>query len=781
MFVYVLNYFVNKFLLFDMTVHCEFILSLISDKPNIHFQHKQGKLLHGPAIEFFGSPFMYEKSLYMECAQGSSYRQSKETVEQLPDHPNCRKKKFLIHSSKKIGCQARMTLKCVRVYPDFTSPDSKRKKCAVVKKLKDALREKVPITSYLRYYVKISTDESHNHTPTAAHLCQQIHPDLVAEIKRLVDQGVTATRDVKLLLEQYVRSKFSGDKTSNRLSKAFYPEQSVIYAHVYREIFSKKGDQMDQEVLQRTINEWKLENSEDCFFYRPYEEVSDCEVSPLLFCHQTKWQQKLLLRYGSMCLLDATYKTTKYALPLFFLAVKTNVGYSVVGTFVVQSESTALIAEALNVFKEWLPEWQPQFWMTDFSEMEIVAIEKTFPGNTVYLCAFHREQAWLRWVKKSGNVTSGDSEEILSMWRAIASSRDTHEFDLNLEVMSSNDIMQQNPKAADYLATHWLPHKHRWVQAFSEKDFVTIIHTNNGIESQNKVLKHSYLCHNSDKSLTGMLKTVINSYLPDMYRKYCYKNSTVKMFNPEIPSYLINRPQNFIKHVLTRISAARSDICKEYITEISKGIFRVQSSTDKNKFYCVNFDSATCSCTDFMNFRFPCKHMCAIFEFFPNWSFLQLNSAYTKSPYITLDSNNSYCTTTDIRNPFSTGTANSENISTGETVVNCTSTPTEEASEVSSSISSYQREFRNFNKMLIESSYVCKDKTFFSENIEVLRKMHTEMEGKIKKISGLPLIQLSPLASIASKKIKEKYKMLPLRKKRRTRVRTGVTVQINLS
>ena len=47
----------------------------------------------------------------------------------------------------------------------------------------------------------------------------------------------------------------------------------------------------------------------------------------MLFVHKLAWQQRLLCRYGqNMCLLDATYKTCKYALPLFFLCVKTNVG-----------------------------------------------------------------------------------------------------------------------------------------------------------------------------------------------------------------------------------------------------------------------------------------------------------------------------------------------------------------------------------------------------------------------------------------------------------------------
>ena len=38
----------------------------------------------------------------------------------------------------------------------------------------------------------------------------------------------------------------------------------------------------------------------------------------LLFAYQTKEMKELLRRYGNeLCLLDATYKTTRYAIPLF--------------------------------------------------------------------------------------------------------------------------------------------------------------------------------------------------------------------------------------------------------------------------------------------------------------------------------------------------------------------------------------------------------------------------------------------------------------------------------
>ena len=79
-------------------------------------------------------------------------------------------------------------------------------------------------------------------------------------------------------------------------------------------------------------------------------------------------------------MLDATYRTTRYSLPLFFLVVKTNVDYQVVGSFVTQSERMDAIKEAIGILKEWSPNWKPKFFMTDFSEEEIQAIEETYPS-----------------------------------------------------------------------------------------------------------------------------------------------------------------------------------------------------------------------------------------------------------------------------------------------------------------------------------------------------------------------------------------------------------------
>ena len=91
-----------------------------------------------------------------------------------------------------------------------------------------------------------------------------------------------------------------------------------------------------------------------------------------MFVHQTKFQSRLLGRYGnSICLLDVTYKTTKYSLPLLFVVMKTNVNYQVVASFVLQDKTTAAITEALSVIKIWNPTWEPKCFMVDTCDEEI--------------------------------------------------------------------------------------------------------------------------------------------------------------------------------------------------------------------------------------------------------------------------------------------------------------------------------------------------------------------------------------------------------------------------
>lgn len=117
-----------------------------------------------------------------------------------------------------------------------------------------------------------------------------------------------------------------------------------------------------------------------------------------MFVHQTKWQKRLLNLYGSeICLLDATYNTSKYELPLFFICVNTNVGYINVATFIVSDETSSSIVEGLKIIRDWNKDWEPPYFMTDNDSSEIAALEELFPGNLINFTEFS-----FRWM----NVTS---------------------------------------------------------------------------------------------------------------------------------------------------------------------------------------------------------------------------------------------------------------------------------------------------------------------------------------------------------------------------------------
>lgn len=129
--------------------------------------------------------------------------------------------------------------------------------------------------------------------------------------------------------------------------------------------------------MAQFIENWKKENPDDQFFFRP-----KTDNNHFLYVHQSPAQQRLLSRYGhELCLLDATYRTSRYALPLFFLVVPTNINYMVVASFILEHETKSDIAEALQILREWNPTWAPQNFLTDFSTEEIDAIESVFEGG----------------------------------------------------------------------------------------------------------------------------------------------------------------------------------------------------------------------------------------------------------------------------------------------------------------------------------------------------------------------------------------------------------------
>ena len=323
-----------------------------------------------------------------------------------------------------------------------------------------------------RYYVVLPTKEAHHKvhpTDGAIGYAQKMHPKISMKIHNLVSEGITNIPEVTRALKYYVNHILCPDSKPSTSDRAYYPTVEDIRNHVYRPQKICQLSHIDQENLKLKIEKWQAEDPSKLFFFRPLSE-RECDNEkearandPFLFVHQDSWQKDLLIRYGNtITLIDATYKTTKYELPLFFISVKTNVGYSVVAEFVIESESASNISEALRVLSAWNPEWKPPYFMTDYSDAEITAVMEVFPDCKTYLCDFHREQCWERWVKnRKHGLSESNADLLLSYLRKCANAPPCESLVVDSNYKQEVDKLKQSPiwtsnkQVREWLETKW--------------------------------------------------------------------------------------------------------------------------------------------------------------------------------------------------------------------------------------------------------------------------------------------------------------------------------------
>ncbi|MES9881483.1 MAG: hypothetical protein ABW185_11435 [Sedimenticola sp.] len=322
--------------------------------------------------------------------------------------------------------------------------DSGRKRRQVVlDTLSSYLETEHTVESEKCIYVKLPLLAAHtNHNVTIeSAFAQRLHPDLKSKIYEYCKLGVTSVPFLRRVLRQYVLSDMCKLDIIQPLphDRTYFPSRRDIQNHVHKALVAGQFSGLDQDNLEKKIDEWRSSKpTSDTFFLRKCTEATDtlnskvtpttvnsapafpldeshesdpsedehdedevCNNGTFLFAHQSESQKKLLRKYGDMVLLDATYKTTKYALPLFMVVVRTNVSYVPVMEFICENESTPCITEALALLKSWNPDWSPKYFMLDYSDQEYQALHAVFPDTEKYLCCFHMEQAWNRWTRES--------------------------------------------------------------------------------------------------------------------------------------------------------------------------------------------------------------------------------------------------------------------------------------------------------------------------------------------------------------------------------------------
>ena len=74
----------------------------------------------------------------------------------------------------------------------------------------------------------------------------------------------------------------------------------------------------------------------------------------------------------------------------------------------------------------------------------------------VFICDFHREQAWDRWLKKKSNGCSNERLKILSLLRSIARSETIECCNSAVNELKSSSYWADYSNLRDYITRYWL-------------------------------------------------------------------------------------------------------------------------------------------------------------------------------------------------------------------------------------------------------------------------------------------------------------------------------------
>ena len=289
-------------------------------------------------MELNHTPFCIAETRQLDCQFGPRYYKERQR----------KGSRLLVQGSRKTGCHAHITIKKCIYYPDYQiEPGSKNTRTYREGKLSDlkaAIQKGNTVATKTAYFVSLPTVEAHN----------GVSEEVATKIAELVGEGITDIHEVGKFLRHYVMHDLFKDSPPDPNDRAYFPIASDLRNHIY---MAKKALQLsclNQDNLRLKIEQWESTDPDSIHYFRPYLLKSDICASPslpdepaesakqmsnddtpptddsncyeqnILWIHQSKWQQHLLERYGNtISLIDATYKTTKYDLALFFICVKT--------------------------------------------------------------------------------------------------------------------------------------------------------------------------------------------------------------------------------------------------------------------------------------------------------------------------------------------------------------------------------------------------------------------------------------------------------------------------
>lgn len=193
-----------------------------------------------------------------------------------------------------------------------------------------------------RIYINLPLAASHTkHTVSIeSAFANRMHIILKERIKEHVKMGITSVPYIKKMLKSFVNKELSVEDcvTPSSNDRSYFPTNRDIRNYIHAALVKGQYSSLDQDNLQKKIEEWQKEEPEDTYYYRQCtgdevnvslesfrktehifasddedneeekdDEALGTEKNFFLFIHQSKQQQQLLKKYGELVLIGLTF------------------------------------------------------------------------------------------------------------------------------------------------------------------------------------------------------------------------------------------------------------------------------------------------------------------------------------------------------------------------------------------------------------------------------------------------------------------------------------------
>ncbi|KAG5544831.1 hypothetical protein RHGRI_017326 [Rhododendron griersonianum] len=242
---------------------------------------------------------------------------------------------------------------------------------------------------------------------------------------------------------------------------------------------------------------WKVEIKDVSHNHEPSSDMSghpicrrfskeEVEGTHLFFAHPSSIA--LTKSYPYVFVMDCTYKTNKYKMPLLDIVGVSSFNGSFYSCFAfMQKEEEGDYVWALERFKTILgPDQQPSVILSDRELALMNAIEVVFPGTTNILCVWHIEKNVLSKCKPKFEREQ-DWETFLSDWTNLVESPDESCF--NKAWQRLQVVYKEKEYVCNYIKNTWLPFKEKFVKAWTGNHLHFGNHVTSRAEGAHAMLK----------------------------------------------------------------------------------------------------------------------------------------------------------------------------------------------------------------------------------------------------------------------------------------------------